>query len=173
MESPTPGSKRVSRTCSQRLKRHRTHRITDPFPAYRLCIRSSHRLSQREGIHFLTRTAYYQKNRRDQLLVEAKSKKKNLSTAWIDYKKAFDSVPHTGIEKCLEIYQVFPTTIKLIVQSMKNWKTTLNLHHVNGSVTSRPINIKSGIFQGHLDQLTSKVGSSNEIHSHHYSSAWH
>ena len=91
---------------------------------------------------------------KDQLLInkaileEAKSKKKNLSTAWIDYKKAFDSVPHTWIEKCLEIYRVCPTTIKFIVQSMKNWKTTLNLHHTNGSLTSRPINIKSGIFQG-------------------------
>ena len=31
---------------------------------------------------------------------------------------------------------------------MKNWKTTLNLHHANGALTSRPININSGIFQG-------------------------
>ena len=92
---------------------------------------------------------------KDQLLInkcvpeEANSKKKkNLSTVWIDYKKAFDSVPHTWIEKCLEIYKVCPTTSKFIVQSMKNWKTNLNLHHANGSVTSRPVNIKSGIFQG-------------------------
>ncbi len=34
----------------------------------------------------------------------------------------------------------------------KNWKTTLNLHHATGSVTSRPINIE--------------VGASKEIHSH-------
>ena len=91
---------------------------------------------------------------KDQLLInkaileEAKSKKKNLSTAWIDYKKAFDSVPHTWIEKSLQIYRVCPTTIRFITQSMKNWKTTLNLHHANGSLTSRPININSGIFQG-------------------------
>ncbi len=30
---------------------------------------------------------------------------------------------------------------------MKNWKTTPNLHHVNGYVTYRPINIKSRIIQ--------------------------
>jgi hypothetical protein len=29
------------------------------------------------------------------ILEKARSKKKNLSTARIDYKKAFDSVPHT------------------------------------------------------------------------------
>lgn len=28
------------------------------------------------------------------VLKDAKSKKKNLSTAWTDYKKAFDSAPH-------------------------------------------------------------------------------
>ncbi len=57
------------------------------------------------------------------IMEEAKTKKKNLSTAWIDYKKAFDSVPHTWIEKCLEIYKVCPTTIKFIVHGMKNWNT--------------------------------------------------
>ena len=48
---------------------------------------------------------------KDQLLInkaiieDAKKKKKNLSTAWIDYKKAFDSVPHDWILKCLEMYK--------------------------------------------------------------------
>ena len=31
---------------------------------------------------------------------------------------------------------------------MKTWKSTLVLNHSGGSLTSRPINIKSGIFQG-------------------------
>ena len=30
---------------------------------------------------------------------------RNLSTAWIDYKKAFDSVPHDWILKAIEIYK--------------------------------------------------------------------
>jgi hypothetical protein len=59
-------------------------------------------------------------------------------------------VPHTWIEKCLKIYKVCPTTINFIVQSMNNWNTTLNLHHTNGFLIYRPINIKSGIFQGDL-----------------------
>ena len=44
---------------------------------------------------------------RDQLLInkmvveEVKLRKKNLSMAWIDYRKAFDSVPYSWIEKTL------------------------------------------------------------------------
>lgn len=46
-----------------------------------------------------------------------------------------------------KIYRVCHTTVKFIIKSMKNWQTTLNLNYTNGSLTSRPINIKSGIFQ--------------------------
>ncbi|XP_078348127.1 uncharacterized protein LOC144633190 isoform X1 [Oculina patagonica] len=82
------------------------------------------------------------------ILEDCKTKKKNLSTAWIDYKKAFDSVPHTWIIKCMEIYKICPVTVNFITESMKCWKTTLHLNHAEGSITSRSINIKSGIFQG-------------------------
>ena len=90
---------------------------------------------------------------KDQLLInkmileDCKTKKKNLSTAWIDYKKAFDSVPHTWIIKCMEIYKICPVTVNFITESMKCWKTTLRINHAEGSMTSRPINIESGIFQ--------------------------
>ena len=48
---------------------------------------------------------------RDQLMINnailenSKKRKKNLSTAWIDYKKAFDSIPHSWILKCLQMYK--------------------------------------------------------------------
>ena len=91
---------------------------------------------------------------KDQLLInkaileEVKSRKKNLSTAWVDYKKAFDSVPHSWIEETLKIHKVCPKLMKFIKINMENWETTLNLHHVRGTLSSRPIRIKSGIFQG-------------------------
>lgn len=100
---------------------------------------------------------------KDQLLInkmileDCKTKKKNLSTAWIDYKKAFDSVPHTWIIKCMEIYKICPVTVNFIAESMKCWKTTLHLNHAEGSMTSRPINIKSGIFQGDSLSLSTPV----------------
>ena len=35
------------------------------------------------------------------LMKVAKKKQRNLSMMWIDYKKAYDSVPHSWIIKCL------------------------------------------------------------------------
>ena len=65
------------------------------------------------------------------ILENCKKRKKNLSTAWIDYKKAFDSVPHSWILKCLS-----------------QWKTNMTLVHKEGVLETGPIRIKRGIFQG-------------------------
>lgn len=54
------------------------------------------------------------------VIEDYKGSKKNLTTAWIDYKKAFDSVPHTWIIKCLEIYKICPVTITFMTVCMKN-----------------------------------------------------
>ena len=81
-------------------------------------------LSLRGVTTSLTMIFYLQSRRaiecKDQLLInkaileEATSKNKNLSTAWIDYKKAFDGVPHSWVKKCHEIYRICPTTIKFV-----------------------------------------------------------
>ena len=65
----------------------------------------------------------------DQLLInkmiqeDAKKKKKNLSTAWIDYKKPFDWVPHDWIVETLKIHKFDEMTINFIETTMKHWKT--------------------------------------------------
>ena len=41
-----------------------------------------------------------------------------------------------------------PMIVSFITETMKSWKTILCLNHNNGSLTSRPIMIKSSIFQG-------------------------
>ena len=91
---------------------------------------------------------------KDQLLVnktimeDCKTRKKNLTTSWIDYRKAFDSVPHSWIIKTLELYKVSPEIVNFMKVNMKNWKTTLLLRHATDTLTSRLIEIRSGIFQG-------------------------
>ena len=40
-----------------------------------------------------------------------KKRKKNLSTAWIDYKKAFDSVPHHVFEEVMVVEGMYSITI--------------------------------------------------------------
>lgn len=37
---------------------------------------------------------------------QARRKKRNISIAWIDYKKAFDSVPHSWLLRVLDIYKI-------------------------------------------------------------------
>ena len=52
------------------------------------------------------------------ILENCKKRKKNLSTALIDYKKAFNSVPHSWILKCLQMYKIHPVLITFIEESM-------------------------------------------------------
>ena len=91
---------------------------------------------------------------KDQLLVNkmllenCKKRQRNMSCAWIDYKKAFDSVPHEWILKSLDLFKVSPRIISFLKHNMENWKTRLLLTHENGTLTSDTINIKRGIFQG-------------------------
>ena len=91
---------------------------------------------------------------KDQLLInrmiteECHTKKRNLSMAWIDYRKAFDSVPHSWILKAMELYGLSPQVIKFMKYSMNTWKTTLHLPQKNGSAESLEMPIRRGIFQG-------------------------
>ena len=91
---------------------------------------------------------------KDQLLIDkmilenCKTNSRNLATAWIDYKKAFDSVPHEWIIKALEIFKISPQIVNFIKISMQSWSTSLILSHIGGSLTSNDIDISCGIFQG-------------------------
>ena len=67
-----------------------------------------------------------------------------MSTAWIDYKKAFDSVPHSWILKCLQMYKINPVLITFIEESMSQWKTNMTLVNKEGVLETGPIRIKRG-----------------------------
>ena len=82
---------------------------------------------------------------------EVKSRKKNLALAWIDYKKAYDVVPHLWIKEFLDFFGVAEDFKTLLVNSMEKWRIMLcawNLGLGEGD-------IKQGIFQG--DFLSSLV----------------
>ena len=82
------------------------------------------------------------------ILENCKKRKKNLSIAWIDYKKSFDSVPHSWMVKCLQMYKIHPVLITFKEESMSQWKTSMTLVHKEGVLDTGPIRIKRGIFQG-------------------------
>ena len=62
------------------------------------------------------------------VLREAKSSKKNLEMGLIDYKKAYDMIPHPGILECLGLFGVAQKITTLLKDSMNGCKR--NLHHM-------------------------------------------
>ena len=76
------------------------------------------------------------------ILENCKKKRRNLSTAWIDHKKVFDSIPHSWILQCLNMYKIHPILTTFIEVRMHQWKTNMVLVHENGDLESR-----EGIFQ--------------------------
>jgi hypothetical protein len=52
-------------------------------------------------------------------------KNKNLSIAWTDYQKAFDSVRHSWVEKSIALVGVKSKIVRFCKLSMEKWKTRL------------------------------------------------
>ena len=82
------------------------------------------------------------------ILENCRKRATNLSMAWLDYQKAYDSVPHSWIKKCLKMYGISPNIEKFIADTMNNWATNLHLKHEAGEIIVRNVSIKRGIFQG-------------------------
>jgi hypothetical protein len=87
---------------------------------------------------------------KDQLLIDklimqhCKRKQIGLHVTWIDYKKAYDSVPHTWLLKSLELLKLNARTIKFLKNAMNVWSTQLT---INNQVLGQ-CRIRRGIFQG-------------------------
>ena len=87
---------------------------------------------------------------KDQLLVDktiladCKKRHKNLTMAWVDYKKAYDMVPHSWILECMRLYGVSDSVTNFLKRSMSKWMVQLtSCGEILGTV-----NIRRGIFQG-------------------------
>ena len=78
------------------------------------------------------------------VIKEVKSRNKNLAMAWIDYKKAYDMVPHSRIIEWLDLFGVVENIKSLLVNSMEKWKVMLCSENFELS----EVEIKRGIFQG-------------------------
>ena len=87
---------------------------------------------------------------KDQLLIdkavlkEARMKKRCLAMMWIDYRKAYDMLPHSWILESLRLTKVAENIKGLLEGSMPDWKTVLT---ANGEELGE-VPIKRGIFQG-------------------------
>ena len=73
---------------------------------------------------------------------------KNLSCAWYDVRKAYDSVSHQWLLKCLEIHRVPKNLCDFIRRLIISWNITLEVRTDKGLEFIGPIDILRGILQG-------------------------
>ena len=68
---------------------------------------------------------------KDQLLIDksmlnhCKKRHINLSMAWIDYKQAYDFVPHSWINECMDLLGIADNVRKILEKRIKQWKLLL------------------------------------------------
>ena len=82
------------------------------------------------------------------ILANCISRHKNLSTAWFNYKKVFDSAPHSWILITLQLFKVSPVIQYFVQLNMTLSNIYFFLSHSNGIAKPSNININNGIFQG-------------------------
>ena len=80
-------------------------------------------------------------------LPEAQVDKRDLSVAWIDYRKAYDMVPHRWIRGALKALRAPKQIRRLVRRLVPLWQTDLTVRTAHGT-TSIPVTLKRGVFQG-------------------------
>ena len=78
------------------------------------------------------------------MLRDCKRRITNLAMVWIDYRKAYDAIPHSWINECFEVFGVVENTKNVLVNSMNKWKLQLT----SNEVSSGNVEIRRGIFSG-------------------------
>ena len=78
---------------------------------------------------------------------EAKRDKRDLSVAWVDYRKAYDLVPHRWLKAMLWAVRAPKPIRALVRQVVKMWATDLCLWTPDGP-KHIPMDMKRGIYQG-------------------------
>ena len=78
------------------------------------------------------------------VLKDCKKRYTNQAMEWIDYKRAYDMVPHSWIRECLEMFDIAINLQDFLNNSMKSWKLELNA----SGKTLGEVDIRRGIFQG-------------------------
>lgn len=82
------------------------------------------------------------------IMKQAETKQRNLATCYIDYRKAFDSIPHSWLLRVLNIYKVDPKIISFLQTLMKSWRTRISIKTKTKNISTEVVNIHRGIFQG-------------------------
>ena len=66
------------------------------------------------------------KDQIDQLILrEWKRRNTDLGMAWVNYLKGYDTIPHSWIIECLEMFRIAENVKEFLKVSMENWRTDL------------------------------------------------
>ena len=82
------------------------------------------------------------------ILDEVIKHKRSVVMAWLDYQKAFDSVPHKWLLIALKLAKVPPLRTSAIETLIPKWSTNVHLTSHEGGIQSKTIHYLRGIFQG-------------------------
>ena len=73
-----------------------------------------------------------------------KRRKTNLNMVWVDFRKAYDMVPHVWIINALKLIGAAPNVIALLKSTVIDWKTEF----ISRDISLGEVDINRGIFQG-------------------------
>jgi len=104
--------------------------------------------AEQKGCHPGSKGCKYQLLISKTIYENCRRRNKNLSIAWIDYQNAFDSVPHSWLEKSIELVGVNSKIVRFCKLFMGKWNARLILRTKQEVMQSQPIQIRRGIFQG-------------------------
>ena len=99
---------------------------------------------EQKGYKRKTKGTKYQLLLDKAVLKDCKNRHTNLVMAWVEYRKAYDMIPHGWIGECLELFGVADNSNRILSSNMKNWKLELT----SSGVSLGEVNIRRGIFQG-------------------------
>jgi hypothetical protein len=78
---------------------------------------------------------------------DCRRRKNNLSSAWIGYQIAYDGIPHSWVEKPIELLRVNSRSVRSCKSSTKKWNKRLQLKTKREVMQSQPIQIQREILQ--------------------------
>ena len=84
---------------------------------------------------------------------EVKTNRRNLATAWLDYKKSFDSLSHTWLIKTLELAKIPAKITDAIKRLMNKWRTKVYLYGEKVELETGFIEYLREILQGDILSL--------------------
>ena len=82
------------------------------------------------------------------MTLDCHRRKRNLSMAWIDVKKAYDSVDHGWLEEMMILHRFFVWLSRTVEKLSKSWNTKVVATTKQGRETSEPIRFLKGLPQG-------------------------